>query len=81
MCGPNRGGLARIISNLSIDPTLHEDLLVLFKSTKSKGMGAGLCLSQSIVTLHCGLLSLQSASYQGAVFSLTLPSHENVRAS
>jgi signal transduction histidine kinase len=44
-------------------------------------MGAGLCLSQSIVTLHCGLLSLQSAFYQGAVFSLTLPSHENVRAS
>lgn len=64
-----------------IDPTQHEDVFALFKTSKSQGMGVGLWLSQSIVTSHRGQLTLQSAPGQGAVFSLTLPSHEYVVAS
>jgi signal transduction histidine kinase len=61
-----------------IDPAQHDDVFALFKTSKSQGMGVGLWLSQSIVTSHRGQLSLQSAPGQGAVFSLTLPSHEYV---
>ena len=55
-----------------------EDVFALFKTSKSKGMGVGLWLSQSIVATHGGRLSFESEAGQGTVFLLALPSHEYV---
>jgi signal transduction histidine kinase len=64
---------------------IHEgqelDIFALFKTSKSQGMGVGLWLSQSIVESHGGRLSFESEAGQGAVFLLTLPSHEYVLGS
>lgn len=82
--GEVRPGLVEIKiadNGRGIDPTQHDDVFALFKTSKSQGMGVGLWLSQSIVTSHRGQLTLQSTPGQGAVFSLTLPSHEYVVAS
>lgn len=62
-----------------IDPSQHDDVFALFKTSKSQGMGVGLWLSQSIVASHRGQLSLQSAPGQGAVFLLSLPSQNDAQ--
>ena len=62
-----------------IDPSQHDDVFALFKTSKSQGMGVGLWLSQSIVASHRGQLSLQSAPRQGAVFLLSLPSQNDAQ--
>ncbi len=57
------------------------DVFALFKTSKSKGMGVGLWLSQSIVASHGGRLSFESEAGQGTVFLLALPAHEYVLGS
>ncbi len=61
-----------------IDPSQHEDVFSLFKTSKSQGMGVGLWLSQSIASSHRGHLTFESEAGQGATFSLRLPSDELV---
>jgi signal transduction histidine kinase len=61
-----------------IDPSQHEDVFSLFKTSKSQGMGVGLWLSKSIASSHRGHLTFESEAGQGATFSLRLPSDELV---
>lgn len=58
-----------------------DDVFTLFKTSKFKGMGVGLWLSQSIVASHGGRLSFESEAGQGTVFLLALPAHEYVLGS
>jgi PAS domain S-box-containing protein len=44
-----------------------------FITTKEKGMGLGLSISQGIIDLHMGNLYLESSPKGGAVFRFTLP--------
>ena len=46
-----------------------------FATTKTRGMGLGLSISQSIVHAHGGDLTMTSNSENGAAFSVTLPGH------
>lgn len=59
-----------------MDALQKQDAFDLFKTSKSKGMGVGLWLSQSIVVSHGGRLSFESEPGQGTVFLLALPTHE-----
>jgi signal transduction histidine kinase len=61
-----------------MDALQQQDAFDLFKTSKSKGMGVGLWLSQSIVMSHGGRLSFESEPGQGTVFLLALPSQEHV---
>lgn len=56
-----------------IEPDVRDDVLALFKSPRSRGMGVGLWLSQSVVENHGGTLSFVSTPGQGTVFELRLP--------
>jgi signal transduction histidine kinase len=64
-----------------IDDAQKQDVFALFKTSKSKGMGVGLWLSQSIVASHGGHLSFESEPGQGTVFLLSLPTRDYVLAS
>src|SRR5262249_34756894 len=44
-----------------------------FVTTKSRGMGLGLAISQMIIERHEGRLSVSSADPHGAIFRITLP--------
>ena len=56
-----------------IAPERADDVFSLFKTSKSQGMGVGLCLSRSIVEMHGGRLTFQSEPGRGTVFTLRLP--------
>ncbi len=56
-----------------IAPEHAEDVLSLFKTSKSQGMGVGLWLSRSIVEMHGGQLTFQSDPGRRTVFTLRLP--------
>jgi len=72
----------RIADNgCGIDDAQKQDVFALFKTSKSKGMGVGLWLSQSIVASHGGHLSFESEPGQGTVFLLSLPTRDDVLAS
>ncbi len=47
-----------------------------FVTTKSKGMGLGLSISQGIIDLHLGNLYLESSQGSGATFRFTLPRYQ-----
>lgn len=72
----------RIADNgCGIDDAQKQYVFALFKTSKSKGMGVGLWLSQSIVASHGGHLSFESEPGQGTVFLLSLPTRDYVLAS
>jgi PAS domain S-box-containing protein len=55
-----------------------ENLFQPFHTTKSKGLGMGLAICQSILTAHHGSIRAESPPEGGAVFLLTLPArHPN----
>ena len=56
-----------------IDPAVREDVFALFKSPRSRSMGVGLWLSQSVVQNHGGTLDFASTPGKGTVFVLRLP--------
>ena len=55
-----------------IDPAVRDDVFALFKSPRSRSMGVGLWLSQSVVQNHGGTLDFISTLGQGTVFVLRL---------
>ncbi len=55
---------------------VREKLFVPFTTTKEKGMGIGLSLSQGIIQTHRGSLELDYSGCDGTSFSFTLPTHQ-----
>jgi signal transduction histidine kinase len=60
-------------SGIGLDPSARTRAFEPFFSTKSRGMGLGLSVCQSIIANHGGTLALTPASTRGAVFRIELP--------
>ena len=64
--------IAVIDSGGGISDEVAKDIFTPFSTTKNSGMGLGLAISQSIVTVHGGSISFENNSAGGATFSFTL---------
>ena len=60
-------------SGPGIDPNSMTSIFDAFMTTKAKGMGLGLAISQMIVERHNGELQVTSDAGRGARFQITLP--------
>ncbi len=60
-------------NGVGIPPDIQHDLFNPFFTTKEKGMGIGLSISQSIVTAHGGKLWFESEPDKGSSFYVSLP--------
>lgn len=60
-----------------IDPEVRGDVFALFKSTRARGMGVGLWLSQAVVKSHGGQLDFESTPGEGTVFCLRLSTRDH----
>ena len=56
-----------------IDPEIRDRVFEPFFSSKVKGTGLGLAMTQQIIAEHGGALTLESPEGGGALFCLTLP--------
>jgi signal transduction histidine kinase len=63
-------------SGPGIDPSDKDRIFDAFFTTKSHGMGLGLCICRSIIQSHGGRLWASARSPRGSVFSVYLPSGE-----
>jgi C4-dicarboxylate-specific signal transduction histidine kinase len=71
----DRGGIVVNVadSGIGLDPANREQIFDTFFTTKAKGMGMGLAISNSIIKAHHGRLWAAPASPFGAVFGFVLP--------
>jgi two-component system CheB/CheR fusion protein len=60
-------------SGPGIDEAMLQRIFQPFVSTKAKGLGLGLSISQKIVAAHHGRLWAERSPDAGAIFHLTLP--------
>lgn len=56
-----------------IDPARIDKLFAPFFTTKVDGLGIGLAISRSIITMHDGSLEATNAAGSGALFTIRLP--------
>jgi PAS domain S-box-containing protein len=66
-------------TGVGFDPNLEEKLFEAFYTTKSDGMGIGLCVSRSIMESHQGRLWTTRNGGPGATFILSIPCSTNAR--
>jgi signal transduction histidine kinase len=59
-----------------IAPDVIDRIFEPFFSTKRRGLGIGLALSEKIVRAHGGAISVESVLGRGATFTVTLPQPE-----
>jgi signal transduction histidine kinase len=59
-----------------IAPLAHKNLFIPFFTTKEKGTGLGLPISQRIIENHGGSIEVRSRPGMGATFTVVLPSEE-----
>ncbi len=64
-------------TGVGIDPKVEEKLFEAFHTTKSDGMGIGLCVSRSIMEIHQGRLWAIRNEGQGATFIFSIPCTTN----
>jgi signal transduction histidine kinase len=64
-------------SGPGIDPELLDRVFDAFYTTKSTGVGMGLCICRSIIDAHGGRLWADANEPRGAVFQFTLPGAES----
>src|ERR1700731_4136899 len=60
-------------TGIGFDPQTVDRLFETFYTTKSDGMGVGLCVSRSIIESHQGRLWATLNDGPGATFSFSLP--------
>ena len=60
-----------------IPSNLLEDIFIPFFTTKKNGTGIGLSLSQQIIRMHGGELSVASQPYHTTTFTISLPFNTN----
>jgi C4-dicarboxylate-specific signal transduction histidine kinase len=60
-------------SGTGIDPKKMPSIFDPFVTTKAKGMGLGLALSQMIIERHGGQISVRPSANGGAQFRITIP--------
>jgi signal transduction histidine kinase len=63
-------------SGPGIDPIHLERIFEAFYTTKSRGVGMGLSICQSIIDAHGGRLWAEANEPRGATFQFSLPSTE-----
>ncbi len=73
MAGKNAVTVVVADSGPGVKDEIRDQLFNPFVTTKTKGMGLGLSISQGIIDLHLGKLYLEPAQGNGAVFRFTLP--------
>ena len=59
-----------------LPPDVAENLFEPFFTTKAEGLGLGLAICRSIITLHSGWISARNNSDRGATVELVLPAAE-----
>ena len=59
-------------SGPGIDEQIKDRLFTPFSTSKKKGMGLGLSISEGIINEHGGEITLENSSSQGCVFQFTL---------
>jgi len=64
-------------TGVGIDPKVEEKLFEAFYTTKSDGMGIGLCVSRSIMESHQGRLWTMRNEGPGATFIFSIPCSTN----
>ena len=64
-------------TGVGFDPKVEEKLFEAFYTTKSDGMGIGLCVSRSIMESHQGRLWAIQNEGQGATFIFSIPGGTN----
>lgn len=52
------------------------ELLQPFYTTKTEGTGLGLVITQRIIEMHSGILSVSSTSKEGTIFTISLPQYK-----
>ncbi len=65
---------------VGMTPEQLEEVLTPFFTTKEKGTGLGLTLTQKVVAQHGGALSIDSAPGRGTTVRFVLPFHEDITA-
>jgi signal transduction histidine kinase len=63
-------------SGVGLDPQSREHIFEAFYTTKPRGMGMGLSISQSIVQNHGGRLWAVANDGPGATFQFTVPKYK-----
>ena len=56
-----------------IEPDVMEQMFTPFFTTKSRGLGLGLCISKTIAEEHGGSIHVDSRVNQGTTFTISLP--------
>ncbi|HEX4459179.1 MAG TPA: ATP-binding protein [Polyangia bacterium] len=85
--GGRRGGPAQFLevrfrdTGVGIVASELKNLFIPFYTTKDKGTGLGLPISQRIVENHGGTIEVRSRVNVGSTFTVVLPVHEEVAAS
>lgn len=72
------GGVVRIEvmdHGPGVSPAQQQKLFEPFFTTKPEGVGLGLALARSIVTLHGGSIRVENRKHAGAAFIFTLPAN------
>jgi signal transduction histidine kinase len=59
-----------------IPPNVLENLFTPFLTTKSRGLGLGLCISKEIVKAHNGTIDVKTEQNKGTAFTVRLPISE-----
>jgi signal transduction histidine kinase len=60
-----------------IPPNVLENLFTPFLTTKSRGLGLGLCIAKEIVKAHNGTIDVRTELNKGTVFTVRLPLTEH----
>jgi len=67
-------------TGMGIPPDAIDHIFEPFFSTKRRGLGIGLALTEKIVRAHRGTISVESKPNQGTTFTVTLPQPDAIAA-